>query len=90
VRRDMIVEAAAVVDDAVVEVPASLVAERVRKERKRVPWTEERLLCLLQTANSFRYSTIRFKGENLTYDAKVKTMNVTRSAATNTSRCCHC
>ena len=67
VRRDMIVEAAGVVDDAVVEVPASLVAERVRKERKRVPWTEERLLCLLQTANSFRYSTIRFKGGNLTY-----------------------
>ena len=64
-RRDMIVEAAGVVDDAVVEVPASLVAERVRKERKRVPWTEEGTAalppCRLQIASATRRSGSRAK-----------------------------
>lgn len=46
----------------------------------RCRWTEARLLSLLQTARSLRYSSIRFNGENLKHGAKGKTMNSIREA----------
>ena len=68
-------------DDEVQEVSApSGYACKEKKTRIRVPWSEARLLCLLQTAANHHYSTIRFNGENLSRGDKVKTMKVIREA----------
>jgi len=58
------------------EAIATQVPTRVRKARIRIPWSEERLLCLLETAMSLEYPTICFMGQNLRYGLKVEAMRL--------------
>ena len=70
-------------DDDVEEIDAATAKrglERGGKGTVRIPWSEARLLSLLQTASSCHYATIRFNGENITHGKKGAAMNNIRVA----------